>query len=149
MHLKSSLSIISFNIAFTMQDKCIKPVFHFHRNVSQHFLCRSHQFHTTAQETKKYATFRYDTIEVENWLNSTILYLITSYVPCTGNRIYFIQHTCMEILLFNRYIFSLTFKHFRGRIQHLGQDSNFNLYAVLSDCTTDMFVLNKCTAKSP
>ena len=23
---------------------------------------------TTAQETKKYATFRYDTIEVENWL---------------------------------------------------------------------------------
>ena len=26
-------------------------------------------FHTTAQETMKYATFRYDTIEVENWLN--------------------------------------------------------------------------------
>jgi hypothetical protein len=27
-------------------------------------------FHTTAQETKKYATFRYDTVEVENRLKA-------------------------------------------------------------------------------
>jgi hypothetical protein len=34
-----------------------------YRNVSWHFLlCRSHYFHSGAQETKKYATLRYDTM---------------------------------------------------------------------------------------
>ena len=34
-----------------------------YRNVSWHFLlCRSHYFHSGSQETKKYATLRYDTM---------------------------------------------------------------------------------------
>jgi hypothetical protein len=28
-------------------------------------------FHSSAQETKKYTTLRYDTVEVENWLKAS------------------------------------------------------------------------------
>ena len=68
-----SRQVVPLFLEFVRYDLHYKPVFHFNRNVPQQFLlCRSHQFHTTAQETKKYATFRYDTIKVENWLWSCI-----------------------------------------------------------------------------
>ena len=54
------------------QSRSVKPVFHFNRNVSSYdILRRNHLFHSSAQETKKYVTFRYDTVEVENRLNGT------------------------------------------------------------------------------
>ena len=52
--------------------QCIKAVFHFNRIVAKRsvFYCVHIISSASCHKTVKYATFRYDTVEVENGLNS-------------------------------------------------------------------------------
>ena len=74
-HLKSAQNILNIVRNYNYS---LKAVFHFNRNVAQHFLlCRSHQFHSIVLR-KQRNTLRYDTVEVENGLKDLVLIEIRS-----------------------------------------------------------------------
>ena len=68
------LDLRHINYAIVIRAKEIfKPVFHFNRIVAKRSVSLYHKFLLNVYETLKYVTFRYDTVEVENFVIISVI----------------------------------------------------------------------------